>query len=343
MLRTITRPMLSADMLRNDVLNVAVFPGSSVRGTSFDPLAGQSDNIRTLADAARKAASEDNPVLIEGELGTGKRDLAYWLYQNSVRASGPFLELNSRLPRKQLEDALFGPDEALPPQPVALASNFKSGNGGVVFLRFVHKLQPETQARLLATLVNKPDSLSEYRDRSRFRLIASSDEKLHRLVEQEQFHHDLYARLGRTLLRIPPLRERLADLPVLASQILGSLAREFGFRDFDVTRSAVQVLQGYAWPGNIRELRNVLERAVLVTKRAVLSATDLQIHSPMRSQSPLLRGTLKDLQRQCIQQVLQDSGGRVEVAAKILGVPRSSLYHKIKQYRIERFGLRSAS
>jgi len=344
-LRTITKPMLSASMLRNDVLNVAVFPGSSVRGTNFDPLAGHSDDIRMLADAARKVAKEDDPVLIEGEIGTGKRDLAYWLYQNSARSTGQFLELNSRLPRKQLEDALFGQDAALPPQPVPSASTFnKPGTSGVVFLRFVQKLSPETQVRLIATFADRvPDPPPNHRDHSKFRLIAASDEKLFRLVEQQQFHRELYGRLARTLLRVPPLRERLADLPVLASQVLGSLAREFGFRDFDLTRSALQVLQSYSWPGNIRELRGVLERAVLVAKRAVLSATDLQLHPPMRPQGPLLRGTLKDLQRQYIQQVLQDAGGRVEVAAKILGVPRSSLYHKIKQYRIERFGLRSAS
>jgi DNA-binding NtrC family response regulator len=123
------------------------------------------------------------------------------------------------------------------------------------------------------------------------------------------------------------------------------LAGDLGSSDFDLTRGALRVLQSYSWPGNIRELRSVLERAVLSAKSTLLTATDLQCNGQPQHQSTARAQfrNLKEVEREYIERVLHEVGGRVQVAAKMLGVPRSSLYHKLKQYHIERFGLRSVS
>jgi DNA-binding NtrC family response regulator len=310
---------------------------------SCDPLIGNSDNMRSLADMARRAAADDGAVLIEGELGTGKKDLAWWLHQSSLRIPGRFVELNCRIARRTLESKLFSPGALLDEPDFAVSAAPKPDGRVTLFLRNIEKLAPDMQSRLLTSWDNRhfrfaPDRQSQIA----VRLITASEQKVEKLVEARHFPSPLYARISDSVLRIPPLRERLSDLPLLAAQILGRLARELGYRDFDLTRSALRILQNYAWPGNLRELRSVLERAVLVAGRTLLSAPDLQLFAD----EPVFmsrRGTLRNVEMQYIQQVLEEEGGRVESAARVLGVPRSSLYHKIKQYRIEHHGLRSVS
>jgi DNA-binding NtrC family response regulator len=313
----------------------------------LDPFVGESASIRVLADLAAKAAWSDCPVLIEGERGTGKRSLAWWLHQNGRRAAEPFVELHCgelshALVKAQSFESKGGSDREKQFETSWLALAHR----GTVLLSGIQKMDLAMQSRMLRLLAKEPPGGPAHGFlRTDVRVIAATQENISRLVHAKRFRADLCARISGCRLRIPPLRERLDDLCVLAAQILSTLARDLGNSDFDLSRGALRVLQSYPWPGNVRELKSVLERAVLATRSKLLTAADLQFNGqpqPQLAARAQFRN-LKEVERKYIEQVLQEAGGRVQEAAKILGIPRSSLYHKLKQYQIERFGLRSAS
>jgi len=314
---------------------------------NLNPFVGESHAIRALADLAEKAALTSSPVLIEGERGTGKGLLAWWLHRNGSRACEPFVEMNcGERSRRLLETGIFGDEGSsfCPEEPQASLPEL--AHRGTVLLSQIQKSDPGTQSRLVQALAEKPSrGAAPGLRRADIRFIAASEENLWQLVHAKRFRSDLYSCVSGFTLRIPPLRERLGDLPGLASQILGHLASDLGNGDFDLTRNAVHVLQRYSWPGNIRELKSVLERAVVVARGTLLTARDLQpggqLLCEMASRAEFR--ALKDVERQYVEQVLHSVEGRVQVAAKILGVPRSSLYHKLKQYRMEGLGLKATS
>jgi len=319
---------------------------SRLGSQNLNPLVGESNAIRTLADLAGKASLSDSPVLIEGERGTGKGLLALWLHQNGSRASERFVELNcAELSRKPSDSQVFRDEGSSFASEEPQARLLEWAHRGTALLSQIQKIDLGTQSSLLQALgEGRSRETAHGLGKADIRLMATTEEDLSRLVRAKRFRPDLYSRISGFTLRIPPLRERLDDLPLLATQILDNLASELGNSDFDLTRSAVQVLQRYSWPGNIRELKNVLERAVLVASSTLLTAADLRLDGQRPEIAPRRQfRSLQEVERQYIEQVLDSAGGKVQVAAKILGVPRSSLYHKLKQYRIERLGLRPAS
>jgi DNA-binding NtrC family response regulator len=313
---------------------------------NLDPFLGKSDVIRRLGEIAQKAAFTESPVLIQGETGTGKRVLARWLHYHSPRSSEPFVDLNcSGLSRELLETELFGHERG------AFAGTVQSKAGlleiahkGTVFLDEVGDIDAQLQPKLLKVLEEKEfRRLGDVRDRRvDIRLMTATRQAMSKLVQQKQFRGDLYFRISTIPLFTAPLRERVEDIPILSEHILRSLAADLGTSDFELTERAFRVLQGYSWPGNIRELRNVLERAVLITGNHLL--TDKDLHFEVQVEQDLAGNgqfrTLDEMERHYIEQVLRKENGRVESAAKKLGIPRSSLYHKLKQYRADRPGLR---
>jgi len=309
-----------------------------------DPFVGESGAIRSLADVAKQAALTDNPVVIEGERGVGKRLLASWLHANSRRASQPFLELNcgSFLCSGAKTEEAVGLFNAEAGPPIAFPV---LGHRGTVTLAEIQSTDLKTQARLLRLVgIEAWERSAQGRAKSDVRWLATTRESLAKLVQVKRFRADLHSRLSRITLRVPPLRERLRDVPMLAIQILGDQAQQLGTRDFDLTRRASQALENYSWPANLRELRNVLERAVLLARSTLLTDADLQLGIQTRTgetPAPQFRN-LKEMERQYVEHVLQSVGGRVQAAASILDVPRSSLYHKLKQYQFERTGMKSA-
>jgi DNA-binding NtrC family response regulator len=181
--------------------------------------------------------------------------------------------------------------------------------------------------------------LGDVRDRSvDIRLVAATHQDMARRVRDRSFRSDLYFRISAIPLLTPPLRERVEDIPVLTASILGYLASDLGTSLIEISAGAMRMLQSYSWPGNIRELRNVLERAALLGGGRVLSERDLHFDVEVDAMHPRSGQvkTLEDMERQYIEEVLFLEGGRVEPTARRLGIPRSSLYHKIKQYGITR-------
>ena len=306
-----------------------------------NPFLGQSAIIARLADEVKRVLDTDRPLLIAGETGTGKGVLANWIHRQSPRREEAFVNLNcAGLSRDFLETELFGHEKGAFTGAVSVKPGlFEVGHRGTVFLDEIGDVDPLVQPKLLKVLEEKQfRRLGSVQDRQvDVRLIAASHQNLTELVQQHKFRSDLYFRISTLQLRLPALRERAEDIPVIAGNLLQRFAAELG-REVTLSPEASDALLAYSWPGNIRELRNVLERAVLLSGKKALAAEDLRFDTiPMalaRSDNGNTSLTLTDQERKHIEDVLRAQGWRVVKAARILGLSRSSLYRKIKDYQI---------
>jgi DNA-binding NtrC family response regulator len=308
---------------------------------AVDPFVGTSAVIRQLAEDARRVATSSSPVLIEGETGSGKGVLAKWLHRNGPRADEPLVDMNcAGLSREFLETELFGHEKGAYTGAVSSKPGLlEVAHRGVVFLDEIGDLDPQVQPKLLKVLEEKRfRRLGEVRDRQvDVQLIAATHQDLAGLTREKKFRSDLYYRISTIPLHVPPLRERTEDIPVLARGLLEVLAADLGRRGLRLSPDAEDRLGRYAWPGNVRELRNVLERALLLAGRDVIEADDLRFEGaavPSPTLPPGANVTLEELEKQHIARVLQNLGGRVAEASHRLGIPRSTLYQKIKKFGI---------
>src|SRR5215471_4027169 len=307
---------------------------------SPDPFTGTSAAIRSLADQAAKVATTESPVLLLGETGTGKGVLARWLHQNGPRAEEPFVDLNcAGLSKEFLETELFGHEKGAFTGAVASKPGLlEVAHRGVVFLDEIGDMDPSVQPKLLKSLEEKRiRRMGDVNDRRvDIHLIAATHLDLALAVREKRFRSDLYFRINTIPLTIPTLRERPEDIPLLARNLLKRLSKDVGRGAFELSAEAEDVLCKHPWPGNIRELRNVLERAILLSDQSVLLPRHLRFDSPS---PPDMAGsdtslTLVEMEQRYIEKVLAEENGHVDHAARRLGVPRSSLYQKIKKYGI---------
>jgi transcriptional regulator with PAS, ATPase and Fis domain len=308
----------------------------------LDAFVGQSPKIRQLAVYAENALRTEGTVLIEGETGSGKGTLAMWLHKHSTRAGEAFVDLNcAGLSRELLETELFGHERGAFTGAVTNKTGLLDvAHRGTVFLDEIGDADPMVQAKLLKVLEEKRfRRLGDVRDRQvDVRLISATHRELRSLIDEEKFRSDLYFRISTVQLRIPPLRERPEDITPLAAQLLQKIAADLKYPQVELTPKVATALEGYSWPGNIRELRNVLERAVLLSDNGVLRSEHLHFEFasklPRSAGSPISVGSsgtsLADVERHYIQQVVVEEKGNVVKAAQRLGVPRSSLYKRLK-------------
>jgi DNA-binding NtrC family response regulator len=310
---------------------------------AIDPFLGESAAIRSLAEQARKLAASDRPVLVLGETGTGKGVLARWLHDASARSSSGFVDLNcAGLSRELLESELFGHAKGA----FTGADSRKLGllevvHRGTLFLDEIGDIDLAVQPKLLKVIEDmRFRRLGEVRDLLvDVRFIAATHQDLAELVSQKLFRADLYFRISALPLRVPALRERPEDIPALAERLLQRVAAELGRGAVELSSPALAALQEYAWPGNIRELRNVLERALLLTGSRRLAPQDLIFERSLRPQAAALADSgdlsLAELERRQIAKVLAEEAGNVPRAAERLGIPRSTLYQRIKTYGLK--------
>ncbi len=303
----------------------------------LDPFVGTSDAIRSLADQTSRLLDTQMPVLIRGETGTGKGVLAAWLHANGPRSQGAFVDINGAgLSRDLLEAELFGHERGA----FTGASNSKLGllevaHNGTVFLDEIGEIAIDLQPRLLKVLEEKQfRRIGDVRSRNvDIRLIAATNRDVARMVTEGTFRADLYFRINTMHLVIPPLRSRREDIPHLARYLLATMSP-----DAELTPQAVQALQEYDWPGNLRELRNVLERALLLSRGASLLDRDV-LHFEQSAARPAVPSTveafvtLAEMERQYVERVLHAENGSVDRAATRLGIARSTLYQKLRRYR----------
>ena len=307
---------------------------------AIDPFIGTSSAIRALADQAKKILPTESPVLILGETGTGKGVLARWLHDNSPRAEEAFVDLNcAGLSRELLETELFGHEKgAFTSATSSKQGLFEVAHRGTIFLDEVGDVDLQIQPKLLKVLEEKRfRRVGDVRDRQvDVRLIAATHQDIGQLVRDKRFRDDLYFRISTIPLAFPALRDRSEDIPTLAQYLLDKVAVDLGRGELRLDESSIHALKAYSWPGNIRELRNVIERAVLLSEHKSITLKDLHFDGHAQVGTPFLdtRLTLLELEKQHIERVLNEERGRVEKAAKRLGIPRSSLYQKIKKHQI---------
>jgi DNA-binding NtrC family response regulator len=307
---------------------------------SLDPFLGTSPAVRAIAQKARKLLLTDNPILIQGETGTGKGVLAAWLHHHGPRRGESLVDLNcASLSRELLESDLFGHERGAFTGAVAAKKGlFEVAHGGTVFLDEIGDMDPQVQSKLLKALEEKRfRRLGDVCERLvDIRLVAATHKDLSLLVRENKFRIDLYFRINTFPLRLPPLRARTEDIPVLARHMLREIVTDLGRNDLTLSPDFVRDLQSYRWPGNIRELRQVMERAVLFCEGDTLTSKDMQVEH--LSDGALFSGeqilTLSEHEHRYIEKVLRIENGRVEEAAKKLGLSRSALYERIKKYGI---------
>jgi DNA-binding NtrC family response regulator len=315
--------------------------------TGPDPFLGTTPAVAALAAEAQLAVGSDSPVLVMGETGSGKGVLARWLHENGARADEAFVDINcAGLSRELLESELFG--HAKGAFTGALADKkglLEVAHRGTLFLDEIGDMDPALQPKLLKALEEKRfRRLGEVVERRvDVRLVAATNQDLGELVREKRFRADLYYRINTLVLRVPPLRERTADVPLLAGSLLRRLCHEMGRAELELSADAVEALVVHPWPGNVRELRNVLERAVLACQGRQL----LRRHLRFETGAPLPAAgtdgphlTLEELERRHIERVLDHEKGHVVAAAERLGIPRSTLYQKLKAFGIDPAGFR---
>jgi DNA-binding NtrC family response regulator len=320
---------------------------TEVRGRyRFENLIGQSDKMQQVFDLVARVSDLPANVLILGESGTGKELIARAIHAHGPRAHAPFIPINcAAIPETLLESELFGYvrgafTDARRDHP----GLFQEASGGVLFLDEISELSPALQAKLLRILEDKEVRPlgSSKTIKVDVQLLSASNRDLAQLVQDGAFRQDLYYRLNVIRLELPPLRDRPEDIPRLADHFLKKFAKTSKRTVSGIDKDALAALMRYHWPGNVRELEHVIERAVLLGNGSMIGLQELA-PSPVALDSPSAplnaavakAYTLRELERQYIQRVLQDVKGNKTEAAKILGVDRTTLYRKLEDYKIK--------
>lgn len=307
-----------------------------------DPFLGVSRAIQQLQRAAERLQESDSTILIQGETGTGKGVLARWIYGRGKRASESFVDLNcAGLSHELLESELFGHQRGAFTGAVANKMGFiEAANHGTLFLDEIGDMDLAVQAKMLKIVEEKRffrlgDVLERNVD---VQIIAATHRDLKQMVDQDKFRSDFYYRISSLRLRIPALRERPEDIPVIVDRLLERIGSRLNRRMLRISDRARATLQNYGWPGNIRELQNVLERAALLADGNCIEHTSLEFEHAAAHESSFNPSmlpsvlTLEEVERLHIERTLQLEGGSVLRAARRLGIPRSSLYAKIRGY-----------
>ena len=302
-------------------------------------ISGSSPLRLRLAEQARRAASADSPLLIVGETGLGKSQLARWIHAQSERRRGPFVRQRCAAPRAILERELFGVEE---PRDERRVGSLERAHEGVLFLEDVSELPLDVQALLVRALEERAAIRLGAAERRSFdlRVLASSGEDLAALVREGRLRQDLYFRLRVLTLRLAPLRESAEDIPELARRLLAEASRSAGRAAPSLTRSAIDRMASQPWPGNLRELKNALERALVVLGQAdALEAEDLELDDwgPTLSGAPSIRPgmTVAEAERWLIEATLAAEGGNRTRASEKLGISVRTLRNKLRAFREE--------
>jgi DNA-binding NtrC family response regulator len=300
--------------------------------------------MRDILALCQEVASLRSTVLIQGESGTGKEMIARAIHNSGGRAQKPMVAVScAALAETLLESELFGHEKgAFTGADQQKRGKFELADGGTIFLDEIGDISPKLQVDLLRVLQER----SFYRVggsqevRVDVRAIAATHVNLQQAVAEGKFREDLYYRLNVIEIRIPPLRERREDVPLLALHFLERLAHELGKDVSDISEGALKLLMEYNWPGNVRELENTIERAIVTCKNHVLTEDSfgfLALNGTAgRVWAPPAGMSLEEMEKVLIVSTLQRTSGNIKESAGILGIDRSTLYEKIKRYEIPR-------
>ncbi|HEY2931949.1 MAG TPA: sigma-54 dependent transcriptional regulator [Acidobacteriota bacterium] len=316
---------------------------------SIENIVGNSPEIRKAKDLIRKlAASETHTLLIEGESGTGKDLAARALHYHSRRASNPLVIQNcAALPETLMESELFGHEKgAFTDARASKKGLFELADGGTIFLDEIGELPLHLQSKLLRILEDRSlRRIGGVKDIPiDVRVVAASNRELESMVRKKAFREDLFYRLSIVPIRLPPLRERKEDIPVLLKHFIAHYNSTFKKSIRGLTRSAEKILAEYSWPGNVRELKNAVERAMILADSDQLDVEQFPIrvlaNAPLGEEGdgewrlPPGGASLYDVEKRLIQQSLQMARGNKTNAAKLLHISRDTLRYKVRKYKI---------
>jgi len=311
--------------------------------TRFDHMVGESEPMQGVYSLVEMVADSDVTVLLMGESGTGKELVARAIHHKSHRADGPFVTLNcGALPENLFESELFGYEKgAFTGATTNKMGRFELADSGTLLLDEVGELSLKSQVDFLRVLETK-----EFRRlggtkivKVDTRIVAATNRNLEEAVKRGDFREDLYYRLNVVPIRLPPLRERGDDIPLLADRFLDEFSAQHHREPKEISREAMRLLRLYAWPGNIRQLRNLLERMVVTLKDPLILPEHLPeeiraSREDARTMVVSLGSSLKEIEREAIRRTLAEVTNHREKAAKLLGISLRALQYKIKAYGI---------
>ncbi len=312
---------------------------------TFDCIIGPSDAITRLKQEAQKAASNNSGVLVTGESGTGKELFSQAIHNAGPRRLHPFVRINcAAIPKDLLESELFGYEEGAftGARTKGKPGKFELANKGTIFLDEIGDLPLDMQPKLLRVLEEKEfERIGGTKVlRSDFRVICATNQNLEEMMKKNRFRRDLFYRLNVIPVHIPPLRERPADILPLAKHMLKKIAKEAGRPVMKIEKKAAKEIERYHWPGNARELSNVLERAMYASGNDIIYKGDLPFNLAAaedvsgRLSKPTLKNARNEAQIKAIYQALARTGYNKAKAARLLGIHRTLLYKKMKKYNI---------
>jgi two-component system, NtrC family, nitrogen regulation response regulator NtrX len=313
---------------------------------------GESPALRQVMAAIGRAAPTNATVLITGESGVGKELIARTIHRNSLRSRDRFVQVNcAAIPEDLIESELFGHEKgSFTGATEKQVGKFEQADRGTIFLDEIGDMSAKTQAKVLRVLQEgEVERLGSARTiKVDVRVIAATNKNLEEEIERGRFREDLYFRLAVIPIHVPPLRERPEDVPLLVRHYIDYFSRENNVRPKRITQAALEGLQRYRWKGNIRELRNTVERMIIMTSGDTIDVADLPdiVRSPAAAAAPKLSGdneaakggTLREFkdnaERAFLVAKLRENGWNISKTAEVIDTPRSNLYKKLEQYQI---------
>jgi DNA-binding NtrC family response regulator len=305
---------------------------------------GTSPKMVEIYKKLAKVARIDSPILVLGESGSGKELIARAIHSSGGRAGAPFVVINcGALPETLLESELFGHERgAFTGATASRKGLIENGEGGTIFLDEISETSLGFQVKLLRVIQEREIRRVGSNDTMKvnIRVIAATNRDLREMVRNSQFREDLFHRLNVFTIALPPLRERPADIPLLASYYLKMFSEKCG-KSVRLSSGAMEALKAYGWPGNVRELKNVMEKVVTFNDTGLISASELEFGEPGEEETgtgsvSMASGTsLDDMEREHIIRILRQTGGNKKRAAEVLGIERRTLYNKAKRLGID--------
>ncbi len=303
---------------------------------NVDDLIGTSDAMIKVLKEVERVAQSNSPVIITGESGTGKELIARAIHSNSHRKYSPLVSVHcGALTESLLESELFGHEKgAFTGAMYNRKGRFEMADGGTIFLDEIATITPKMQVELLRVLETKTFVRvgGNKEIKSDFRVISATNKDLRRLVETGEFREDLFYRLNVVNIRIPPLRERIEDIPMLVDYFIRKYCTSMSRNIIPIDPAALKQLEQYEYPGNVRELENMIERAIVVGNEKEIRLKDLPFEKEL---SPDSIESLEDLEKKYILRVLEKYDWNISRSAKILKIDRVTLYNKIRKYDLK--------
>lgn len=311
----------------------------------FENIIGNSRPMIQVLKLVTQVASTDSTVLISGESGTGKELIAKAIHVNSLRRDKPLIPINcGSLPTEILESELFGHVKGSFTGAIRDKRGLlQEADGGTIFLDEVAEIAPQTQVKLLRFL--QEGEIRRVGDNRSIninvRIIAATNSDLEDKVEKDQFREDLFYRLNVIPIRVPALRERKDDIPLLAEHFLHKYSKKLNKKVLSISATAMSILANYQWPGNVRELENFIERVVTLNNKQIIDAEDLSFcflknHNKNRLNRRTKGLTLSEMEKSLILETLETHFGNQKLTAQMLGISTTTLWRKLRSYQLDK-------